>query len=265
MKKLITAFIAGAMAIGGLAGCNKDTALFKKVDITISDNLEVVRLALQFTDKIQSDLSATFAIKEYGAAFMHPYTGAQPFEVGFDLNTSIVNEQDYVNLEPTTVFPNGVPMGIPYAVVEVSGGKPISDKFDMFGYVDVLHQSWLGAAGIFSFLQDKYFPEGLAISQVFTRDDGGMPAVLGSVFGPVKKPDGSLARAGGVALLANVRFLVEKSGPGNHMVNGGKAIQLSFEPEPHVILSGPSADQYEGRYDRLLRLRDRFIERMNSR
>ncbi|HAR41668.1 MAG TPA: hypothetical protein DCS07_03420 [Bdellovibrionales bacterium] len=38
---------------------------------------------------------------------------------------------------------------LPYPVVEIKGTQPIGNDFDLYGYVDVDHQSWLGTSAIF--------------------------------------------------------------------------------------------------------------------
>lgn len=196
----------------GLAGCKEQNKIIEKVTFKPSENLEVVRVSLVFTPRIQSDLAGGFAVKHYGYLFINPYTASQRFEIGFDLNTAIVNEQDYVHLSPTTVLPNGMPIGLPHAVVEVRSPEPISPKFDLYAYVDVLHLEWLGVAAMFSFVNDQYFPPGLSVNQAFLQDDQGRPGVIASVFGPTVASDGTLVRSGGIALFANVKRLIDHLG-----------------------------------------------------
>jgi len=224
-----------------LSGC-KQKKLVEKVNVEIAQNLEVIRLSLIFSEHIQSTITGGFTIKDYGYLFLNPYTEDQPFEVGFDLNTSVFNDQDYVNIEPTTVLPNGVPIGLPYAVVELRGKDPISDKFDLYGYVDVLEWSWLGVATLFGFINDSYFPVGLSIQQVFMRDDDGAAAILASVFGPTLDGEGNLLRSGGIALFANVRYLIDKLGSGRFE----RGDSYEFYAEPNVYVSGPAADEFKG-------------------
>ncbi len=203
----------GLVAVAvGLVGCKEQNKIIEKVTFKPSENLEVVRISLVFTPRIQSDLAGGFAIKHYGYLFINPYTASQRFEIGFDLNTAIVNEQDYLHLSPTTVLPNGMPIGLPHAVVEIRSPDPISPKFDLYGYVDVLHQEWLGIATMFGFVNDQYFPPGLSVNQAFLQDDQGRPGVIASVFGPTVAGDGSLVRNGGIALFANVKRLIDQLG-----------------------------------------------------
>src|SRR5262249_7527647 len=121
----------------------------------------------------------------------------------------------------------GLPIGVAYALAEIRGHNPISSKFDLYGYVDVLHTSWLGVAAMLSFIDPKYFPPGLSVSQVFIRDDQGNPGIIRSVFGPNLNKDGTIARAGGIALFANVRQLISQIHHGKEQV---------FYPEAGVYL-----------------------------
>ena len=196
----------------GLTACEWQNSIIKQVVFQPSENLETVRVSLQFTDKVQMDLYASFAIMDYGYLFLNAFTPTQPFEIGFDLNTDIVNEQDFLNIDPTTVLPNGLPIGLDFAIVQISGGQPISDKFDLYGYVDGYSQSLLGGATLFSFISTDYFPPGLSINQSFFYNDAGASAVMASLFGPTLDSSGNMIRAGGISLMANVRQLIEEIG-----------------------------------------------------
>ncbi|MBI3558584.1 MAG: hypothetical protein HY074_20125 [Deltaproteobacteria bacterium] len=255
MKKSVLATLGIALVFA--SGCNSQNRIIDHVNFTPSENLEVVRVSVAFTGKIQSDLAGGFPLKGYGYIFVNPFTPAQPFEVGFDLDTSIVNDQDYIRLQPTTVLPNGVPIGIDRALVEVHGAKPISDKFDLYAYLDVLKAEWLGVASIFSFLTDKYFPVGLSVNEVLLRDKEQNPAIIGSVFGPALNSDGTLARAGGVALFANVRKLIEE-----HTLKAG--VTTTFYPEKQVTVSGPNATRYRGNAKALEQLQRNFVSGLNG-
>lgn len=253
--------IAGASA--ALTGCRGQSKLIEKVNVQVYENLEAVRVSLVFTNKVKSDLAFSFALKEYGYAFLSPHTATQPFEVGFDLNTSIVNEQDYAHLQPTTVFPNGVPMGLPYALAEVRAETQLHSKFDAYAYVDVLLQSWLGTATMFRFPKQEYFPRGLTISQVFLRDAQGNPGVIASIFGPELNSNGSVKRSGGIALLANVKQLVSmhraKMNPSQH-----QPPTLTLYSEPNLYLNGPAARKYEGNAKALRGIEANIIQGLNQ-
>lgn len=249
----------GLAASALFSGCKTDFKLIDHVAFLPSDNLETVKVSLVFTENVKSDLAGGFMIKEYGYLFINPYTPAEHFEVGFSLNTSIVNDQEFVSLTPTEVLPNGMPIGLDHALAEVRSPSPINSKFDLFGYVDVLHGAWLGTAAIFSFMNDQYFPNGLTISQVFLRDAQGAPGVIATVFGPSLNNDGSIRRAGGISLFANVKQLIE------HHALGPDARKVVLKPEPAPYIAGPRAPEYQGNYGKLRKLELNLVRALNQK
>jgi hypothetical protein len=234
------------------SGCRQQQ-LIEKINVKPTDDLKIIRVSLVFGQSVKSDFGGRFALKHYGELFVQPYAPPQPFEAGFDMNFEVFNEQDYVQLTPTSYLPNGVPIGLPHPLVEIRGVNPISDKFDLHGYVDILNKSWLGVAAMFSFLSDQYFPPGLSISQVFLRDDAGNPGVLASVFGPTVNGDGSLKRAGGIALFANVRQLVSQLG-----CEGG-----TLYPETKAYVNGYQASRYRNT-NKLLKIERQVVRGFNQ-
>jgi hypothetical protein len=237
-------------------GCKPGDALVSRVVFTPSENLETVRLAIEFGSKIKSDFGGAYALKNYGTAFVNPYSLGKPFQVGLELNTGIVDDQDFIELAPTAVLPNGLPIGVDHPLVEVRASKPIHDKFDLSTYVDVLRTQWLGVAALFTFIDAQYFPPGLSISQVFLRDDQGQPAVIGSVFGPTLKGDGTIARAGGIALFGNIRQLIAL------YLRTGKPVEL--KPIPGTLMFfGPEAASYSGDWTSLRALERGLIFGLN--
>ncbi len=254
-KKLSVLFICLAIASASiLSGCKYKSSIVEKATFQVSENLETVRVSLIFTSKVQSDLAGGFTLKDYGYLFINPYTQAQPFEIGFNLNTSIVNDQDYISLTPTMVLPNGVPIGIPYGLVEIRSPNPISPKFDIFGYLDVLHANWVGVAAMFGFLNNEYFPEGLTVSQAFLPSSTGQAGIIASVYGPTLKPDGTMQRAGGIAVFANIRQLIQHSTPGK---------EVTVKPISTIYLQGPKASEYQDNGLKLNELQNNLIKGMN--
>lgn len=241
------------------SGCRGKLKLIDHVTFQPSDNLESVKVKLVFTDRIQTSLSGAFTVGDYGYLFVNPFTPTQAFEVGFSLDTDIVNDQHYVQLEPTEVFPNGIPMGLGHGLVQIQSPQPISSKFDLYGYVDVLHQSWLGTAAIFNFINDQYFPNELAVSQIFMRDEDGKPGVIASVFGPSVDASGNVKRAGGIAVLANVRQLLGKG------LLGSSGHPVTLRPEATLpMVTGPRAAEYRGNYKKLRALESSLVRAFNS-
>lgn len=241
------------------SGCNPTFNLIDHVSFQPSANLESVRVSLVFANTIETNLSGSFTIGDYGFLFVNPYTPSEPFEVGFSLDTNIVNDQNYVKLTPTEVLPNGLPIGISYGLAQIQGETPVSSQFDLYGYVDVLHQSWLGAAALFGFINNQYFPNGLSISQVFLRNAAGAPGVIASVFGPTVDGAGKVIRAGGIAVFANVKQLIASGAV------GASARRVTYRPEPIPFVSGPRAAEYEGRYTKLRGLEANLVRAFNQK
>ena len=259
---VLSTILVTALAVG-VTACKKQGKIIEKVTFKPSSTLESVRISLVFGSRIQSDFAGSFAIKEYGYLFLNPYTSSQPFEIGFDLNTAVVNEQDYIDITPTTVLPNGLPIGIPQAVVEIKSPTPINPKFDLFGYVDVLEKSWLGIAAMFSAIDD-YFPMGLSVSQSFLSNNQGRPGVFASVFGPSVAADGTIVRSGGIALFANVRQLIDGIKDGSIRPNDAGVYTL--EPsEEDPVLSGPAAEEYRNNPELQEQLYKSFLKAMNQK
>ncbi|MEK6580743.1 MAG: hypothetical protein AABZ55_16080 [Bdellovibrionota bacterium] len=228
MKSIMTKLSKVALAafvLASMTGCKQD--YIDKVTVKPSDDLTVLRVALVFTKNVKFDLAAMIDVSKYGTVFMDPYTETTPFEIGFNLNTDIVNDQDYVHLMPTTVLPNGMPIGLPNPVVEIRPEHPISDKFDLYTYVDVLKLSWVGVSGTFHFLSND-FPAALQLNATFLPDNAGNPGIMASVFGPTTNADGTISRPPGVAVFANIRQLVH----GKDLIPG-KMIEI--KPSTEVI------------------------------
>ena len=208
MKKLVLV-LAAVSAMSGLSSCNGQTKVISSVNVKLSENLEIVTVTMNFAPNIQMAYQGNYDILSYGSVFVNPYTAnVEPFQAGFELNTAIVNDQNYVHLTPTSVLPNGMNIGLPNPVVEVKKATPINSQFDLFAYVDVLQANWLGAAAMFNSVDPKFFPPGLSVSQVFKRDNSGVPTLEGYAYGPVLDDAGKMVHAPGVAVFANVKALI---------------------------------------------------------
>jgi hypothetical protein len=249
-KQLSLVLVAAGMML--TTGCQQNN-MVDHVVFKPSDDLKIIRVSLVFKDTVQSNMDG-LVNTEYGQFFMTPYSTTQPFEIGFDLNMNIFYDQHYVGLQPTMTLPNGLPIGIPYPVVEVKDPKPISDKFDIYGYVDVGHLSWLGVSTMFYFMNDQYFPADLAVSSVFLRDATGNPGIIAHVFGPSLSPEGILLRNGGIGVFANVRQLIAQY--------SGKSGEMKLYPEKKPIITGRNADKVTSKM--LKKLQHRMIQGFNG-
>ncbi len=115
--------------------------------------------------------------------------------------------QDYAEFEPTYKLPNGLPHGVTYPLVKVSALNPVHPEFDVWGYVDIIKLKWLGVSFMFGAIDEKVFPEGLSISQVFDRNEAREPRIIAHLFGGNGNA-GTVSDNGGVALFANVYELI---------------------------------------------------------
>jgi xanthosine utilization system XapX-like protein len=208
-----------------LMGCkSQQSNMIEKVTYRPSDDLQTITVSLLFKEDVQSNMDGEI-YTDYGVFFMKPYSIDEHFQIGFELDMDIFYDQEYVGLSPVMTLPNGLPIGIPYPVVEVKSPTPIDPKFDMYGYVDVGHLSWLGVSTMFNFMNDENFPADLAITSVFLRDNEGKPGIIASVFGPSLAQDGTLIRSGGISLFANVRQLIKQ------WIDSGRSAEISVYPE----------------------------------
>jgi hypothetical protein len=252
--------LAVAVSAAVMGGCKGGTTFIDHVAFKPSDNLETIKLSLVFGNAVKADLAGGFMIKDYGFLFINPYTQSEPFEIGFSLNTAIANDQEYVNIEPTAVLPNGMPIGIDHVMVEVRAKQPISSKFDLYGYVDVRDQSWLGTAAIFGFINDQYFPNDLSLNQAFLRNKDGKPGVLASVFGPTMNPDGTLRRAGGISIMANVRQLIE-----GRVIGPNATRETIAYAEGLPVAMGRRAAEYQGNVKAMMKLEQNLVRAFNQK
>lgn len=236
------------------SGCKPATPLIDHVSVKSAPNLESIKISLFFSNTIKSELAGGFMVKDYGFLFVNPYTPSEPFELGFSLNIGLFKDPEYISLRPTTVLPNGIALGLEYPLVEVKNTHPASSKFDLYAYVDISHSAWLGTAAIFEFINDQYFPNGLSVSQTFMPDAQGRPSVIASVFGPTTQADGTMKRAGGITVLANVKQLFTHP----------NEAEFILYPHSKMVIEGPNAEVYQGNPRKLLRLQNRLIRGLNQ-
>lgn len=211
MKKLILGTLFSALLVLN-TGCN--FKIIDKVTFALNPNLESARVSLIFAKDIQTDIGGTFSVKDYGYVFANPSTPDAPFNVGFDLNLSIVNDNDYIHYTPTTKLPSDDPLPtlINRALAQIQLEKPVGQKFDVYAYVDILGREWLGVAMILNYIDQKNFPAGLSFSRNFLKDKQGVPRAAAVIFGPKVDSAGNLVVPGGIALFANVAALIKGNG-----------------------------------------------------
>lgn len=232
------AVVALALAVG----CKKVSfSIIKGVGIEVPPNLESVKVRMDFSSDVQSDIGGVFPIKDYGQIELEPSTPTNPFNIGFRLNTSVFNEQDFVDLQAVTTLPSGQPFPfiVDRALVQVKVKEQISSKFDIYMFVDVMKAEWLGVALTLKFLDNKNFPVGLAVAQQFVPGKDGYARVAGEIFGPKVDEAGNLAVPGGIAVFANVRGLI------NDARTASTTNMLIYDGAQRPFLfDGPSAPHY---------------------
>src|SRR5262249_36358843 len=197
------------------AGCNTPT-IISGVTFTIPPNLQTADVQLNFAPTIQTDMGGTYDVNikgtDYGQILVTPSTASTPFSVGFDLNLNIVNDQNLVNMTPVTTLPTGQLIPVPNlnrAFAQVKMDKPVNSNFDVYVYADISGKQWLGVAMVMNFVNNKYFPSGLSVSQGFVKGSDGNNQIWGAFFGPKVDNNGNMLVPGGIALFANVLSLIE--------------------------------------------------------
>ena len=233
-------------------GCGH-TKIIDRARFQFSDNLEIAQFSLVFTDEIKGQFGGAFTIKNYGDLFVNPWTQTAPFEVGFNLKwVEIVNEQDYVNIQPTQILPNGEPTDLA-PLVQIRAEQPINKNFDVYGYVDIANKSWLGVSVILNEFTSEIFPADISIKTTFMRDSAGTPVIFAKVFGPTKNPDGTPGKPGGIAAFGNIRYLAEN-----------RISRIDLAPGAEVTVEGKDAEYYRAHPEQLKKLQDDAISIINS-
>lgn len=199
----ISLFLLSVAAWVTLSGCGNK--VIDHVTVTPSEDLQSLQVLMEFKPDVVVPLTGNFIIGNYGTLFMVASQGTQPFQLGFNLNRGVLTDPAYIGLRKTSLLPNGAPSMLPYPVVEIKGTEPISQNFDLYGYLDVDYLAWIGAAAIFDITASGDIGTGLALTQVFQRDALGNPTIYASIFGPSTTEQ----RKGGIALFANVKSLMD--------------------------------------------------------
>lgn len=258
MRGLLGMAVLSISTVLFASGCNQK--VIDHVAFQVSPDAKQLSVALVFANNIQSNIAGSFPIQNYGSIFVQQYSATQPFELGFNLDTSIVNDQNYVHLTPTTFLPNGVPLGLSYPLVQIQAAQPISKQFDLSGYIDVANQTWFGGAVSFNFFNDTNFPPGMAISGAFAQNSAGAPGILAYVYGATVNTDGTMRTPGGIAVLANVKQLA-----GIAAQRGGGVIELKPISEDQVRIYGEHAGEWsQAPSAAWLELQEKFIRLMNE-
>ena len=237
-RMLIAVLAILSLAISlGFTGC-KTSSLIGGFEAKVEPNLETVKAQLNFGKDVVSDLGGTFAVKNYGLIEIEPSTPDSPFNVGFRLNLDIVNDQDYVEYEPTTLLPSGqpIPIAINRAMAQVKLEKQINSNFDLYAYVDILGKEWVGIVMTLKFIDNRYFPPGLSVSKNFLKDKAGYSRGVAAVFGPKVGDRNELLVPGGIAVFANLKSLIDEA--------RGSSLEIYDTKGAPYVFHGPNSSYY---------------------
>lgn len=242
-----------------LPGFSCSKPLISDVAFSVEPNLETLKIALNFSKDVQTDLGGSFDVKNYGAIEVEPTTPTTPFNVGFRLNLGIVNDQDYVRLTPVTTLPSGqpLPFNVNRAMAQVKLVNQINPNFDVYAYVDIVGKEWLGVAVTLKFINNKYFPAGLSVSKQFLKNSQGLARAAGSVFGPKVDSNGQLLIPGGIALFANAKAIIQDAKGSGQLEGTDKGSKL-------MLFNGLQAPYYEKHPRAAFQLQQAFKELLRA-
>lgn len=254
--RILKAIVASCLTLtvlAGMSGCKK--SLIGGFAAKVEPNLETVKVQMNFSDDVQSDLGGSFAVKDYGTIEVEPSTPDSPFNVGFRLNMNIVNDQDYVRLDPTTTLPSGqpIPIAVNRAMAQVKLKNEVNPHFDVYAFVDIVGREWVGLAMTLKFIDNRYFPAGLSVSQNFLKDKQGRARGVAAVFGPKVDENNHLLVPGGIAVFANIKALIDEAR------GSGKLAVMDMKGGPFMF-DGPHADYYEDHPREAYHLQQAFKE-----
>lgn len=199
--------IAMVLAAGVSAGCNPGNPISGVTVQPLADNTALT-VTVSFTNEVQAVLADSFSLSGYGEVFVNPYSVAEPMQFGITLSMAAFADPVLGQLPETDLLPNSLPIGIPGTLAEIVEPSPSSAEFTLYGYVDTRHGRWLGAAVIFGFSGNQYFPDGYSYSGIYLRDSKGHPEVIASEFGPAVDSSGNLTRPGGLAVFADAKRIL---------------------------------------------------------
>jgi hypothetical protein len=268
MRNIKTLFLCiavlGALPLLGFSCSNP---LIQGVTFSIPPNLETAQIKLNFTNELQTDLGGSFPVvsggRNYGTLEVDPTSPTSPFAVAFDLNLEILNDPSFNNLirtNPAYDLPSGQPIPIPNlnrAMAQVKMANALNPNFDIYVYVDAADggRQWVGLAMTLKFINNKYFPAGLALSQGFVKDKNGNNQVIAAVFGPGVDSSGHMTSPGGIALFANLKTLIAGGARSGKETKGSK-LQIFEAPS--------TAPYYENHPDAVRQVGEAFKQLINA-
>lgn len=191
-----------------LQACNSE--LLKKLDYSISPNLESVQVELNFTKLFNSTLDGKLNVKEYGNIFLTPAKKRNPFKIGFDLSPQLFSDPDILKLKTTTTLPTG--KALPSTINRALVSLPLdSDNIDysIFLYADTYGKEWVGVVVLLNDFQSRHLPRDYFVTQNYFKGSDGTYKASVVVFGPSYFNKLSVEMPAGIAIFANLPALMK--------------------------------------------------------
>ncbi|HAR42626.1 MAG TPA: hypothetical protein DCS07_08355, partial [Bdellovibrionales bacterium] len=129
--KTFSAILLVGMTSIFTTGCG--TRVIDRAIVTPSQDFKSIEVLLQFDRSVEMNLLGSLELAPHGRIFMSPSTPEAPFLLGFDLNTAVLSDPKYFEMQRTQLLPNGAPSMLPYPVVEIKSTQPIGNDFDLYG------------------------------------------------------------------------------------------------------------------------------------
>jgi len=209
------------------------------VDVTLSEDGNGMRVSAVFPTDNASVMDASFALGDYGSAFILPHTDATPLEIGFDLQSKILSDPAFSSGSVKEKLPNKMPMPNLQPMVELKDAAE-NANVALYSYIDGEKQNWLGATGVFKVAFNKDFPPGLVVTQYYALDAKSQPRIVVVVNGPSAKVSGSVSvTEGSMSIFANVQALIDSK-----EFEPGKSVKLTrakeFYSAPALLTPTPT-------------------------
>jgi hypothetical protein len=237
------------------AGCGSNPFI-EKITVSPSETLEALKVTLVFRRSVRTELQGVFPFRDYGYVFLNPFTETKPFEIGFLLNASALDEGRFPSVEPTLFLPNGMPHPVGYPLLSLGESDPEDGPVDVYAYVDALRGRWAGAVAVFMFIGEGNFPDSLLISEGFLEDGSRVPRAHAMLFGPVLDDRGKVKAHGGIGIFANLKALMPKS----RSTQGA----LTLRSRGKRVLQGKNAEYYGAHPERISAYEGRLLQSLET-
>jgi len=240
MRFLKVGLLVGALSTGllGVKCLDYSTVRVESVSLTLSQDRASLKVSAQLPEKNHSSVSGSFAVQEYGSLLVQAYSTGSKLSFGFDLAGTLFSDTGYGALTPVEVLANGVPMPNDKAMVEIPSGLS-GASVNLYGYVDIKDQKWMGMSAILTAVDDANFPEGLNLTQWYDLDETGLPRIVAYVNGPVLGKDGVIKTAGQMSVFVKVAAYMS-SGLEPGVMKTFKKVREYYTYPPALVAATPT-------------------------